>query len=106
MRGYCLEEWCARSQAAVQMVFFCSFCQPTAFFMAASTDALGMFLLLHCSIIWAKFIFSSGLGPPSANQTKIEINLVEKNIFSLNVMFKGALCNTFVGCKQTRKKKQ
>lgn len=37
-------------------------------------DALGMFLLLHCSSIWAKFMFISGLGPPSAEEGKSKVN--------------------------------
>lgn len=49
-------------------------CQPTALLIAASTDALGMFLLLHCSSMWAKLIFMSGLDPPSADESNIEIS--------------------------------
>lgn len=44
--------------------------QPTALLIAASMDALGMFLLLHCSSMWAKFRFSSGLDPPSGDDNQ------------------------------------
>lgn len=40
--------------------------------MAASMEALGMFLPLHCSSSWAKLIFMSGLDPPSAEDAKIK----------------------------------
>lgn len=49
-------------------------CQPTALLIAASMDALGMFLLLHCSSICAKFKFMSGLDPPSESYTKPEVS--------------------------------
>lgn len=40
--------------------------------MAASMDALGMFLPLHCSSMWAKLILVSGLGPLSAEDARIK----------------------------------
>ena len=44
----------------------------TAPLMAASIDALGMFLLRHCSTMWARFTLKSGLVPPSApNKTHV-----------------------------------
>lgn len=46
--------------------------EPTALLIAASIDALGMFLLLHCSSRLAKFIFRSGLDPPSAYKKYIQ----------------------------------
>lgn len=44
--------------------------QPTALLIAVSMDALGMFLPLHCSSMWAKFKFSSGLDPPSEDDNQ------------------------------------
>lgn len=48
--------------------FYYNSCRHTALLIAASMEALGMFLFLHCSRIWARFIFISGLGPPSTGE--------------------------------------
>lgn len=58
-------------------------CPHTALLIAASTEALGMFLLLHCSRMWARFTFSSGLGPPSAHENKIEISTSPQKLNSI-----------------------
>lgn len=42
-------------------------------------EALGMFLFLHCSRIWARFIFISGLGPPSTGEGRNEMSLIRSD---------------------------
>lgn len=54
------------------LIFLWQCCEPTTLLIAASMDALGIFLFLHCSSMCAKFIFRSGFDPPSADETKFQ----------------------------------
>lgn len=52
----------------IYMSIYYNSCWHTALLTAVSMEALGMFLLLHCSRTWARFIFMSGLAPPSTGE--------------------------------------
>lgn len=64
------------------MSIYYNCCQHTALLIAVSMEVLGMFLFLHCSRIWARFIFISGFGPPSTGEGRNEISLIisDKNL--------------------------